>query len=255
MDEINHTQVDLSGEEEDFQEWFQIQIQKALSINSVKCKSVLFLSFEQPIANETNIRIHNIITSHKAFDTSFHANNSSQEKIIQFLRENIYSLFQNTFDYESIEKMNEKVINKKYIDENVTADDVWSGLLPSIAESTKWLTHFAQQLPGFDKFDLEDFSFLVHGGVLPLHTLKYNTFYRNNENYTILKNNVIYNKKNVNLLFGKNLSDLVFLFFKKARSLNLTEREFALFHPFILLSCDSKFFCVFMICNFAFILL
>lgn len=200
--------------------------------------SIVYLSLDIDESSnyEAHDKIRDILSVDKAIDLS---QSDSPENIIQFLRESVYDLYNKHLNIESLNRLHERYQQGDYRESN-DRDEIYAGLLESIANHTKWLTHFSQKFPGFHKFDTEDLSVLVASGTLCLYGFYFRDFYQNNDNQLILTNNILYTRARMNLLFEKNLIDLVFLFINKMHGLNLTECERALFYPLILLSCDGN---------------
>ena len=202
--------------------------------------SIVFLSLStnETVNLETTAKIQEILSADKAFDFTQNDANSTHENIIQFLRESTFDLYKKNSDAESLNKLHERYEKGDYFESNVI-DAIYAGLLETIANFTKWLTHLTQKFPGFHKFDTEDLSVLVSSAALSLFGFHFRSFYRNEENHLILANNILYSRAKMNFLFDKVLIDLVFLYVNLLNSLNLTECEVALFYPLILLSCDG----------------
>jgi hypothetical protein len=198
------------------------------------------LDIEEILMNETTkTKIRNIIMSETAYDCNTFKSKEGPENIVQFIRETINDLWIQNFNFEPANEYDERLKNNNYIHENIEKQDVWEGLLEAISKFTKCLTNFAKKCPGFNKFDEEDFSNMVHSASLSLYGFKNRHFVRNNDSFKILSNNILYSRKLMDRLFEKKLVDLIFLFYRRLNELNLTDCETALMYPFILVSCDS----------------
>lgn len=108
----------------------------------------------------------------------------------------------------------------------------------SVTEHTKWLVKLARDLPGFDKFNTEDLSILVHCAVGLTYAFEANQFYIGDECWNISHNKIRCTRKRLNQL-GKFDTHLMFELHKTLNELNLTETERILFYPLILSSANG----------------
>jgi hypothetical protein len=102
-----------------------------------------------------------------------------------------------------------------------------------------WLKQFTVQLPGFDKFDSEDFNSIVDTSTSLVFVLLLSEFFVDNQ-ITVIFKNVQMSNCAFEKLFGRIYTDLILNFFRDFNRLKLNDYEKALFFPFVLTSCNRK---------------
>ena len=180
-----------------------------------------------------------MITSEKAFNTIQEDKVKNPQNVIHFLTQSMSSLYEENKKY--LKNLNEILVKKDYIIvSNLEINLIWSCLLEMISNYTKWLTNFAKKCPGFHVFDDEDLSTQIASAVFFLYGFCFRKLVFNNNHIFVSKSNLFVSRQQMILLFGENLTDLLFLCYKILNELELTECEVSIFHPVILLSCDAN---------------
>lgn len=170
--------------------------------------------------------------------------NEEEIFLTAILKDKVFQLYKkHLLNSNLINQTTERLHKKDYIDannENISVNEVWTGLMGIVSEHTKWLTRFARELPGFNDLIEEDFAAMIFTSTLLLYEIQINRFVTNNENYTILSNRVQMNRKRMLKLFGMFLTELVFEFHSKFKSFELSDYELCMLYPFIMCSCNGK---------------
>ena len=112
-------------------------------------------------------------------------------------------------------------------------------MLDARLQSQSWLTDFARQLPGFDKFDLEDFNTIVEVSTPILLTVIFSEFFVDGQFKAVI-NNFEVTSRIAEIMVGRHLAELILDFSRDFNQLKFNEYEIALFFPFVLTSCNCK---------------
>lgn len=215
--------------------------------------SNLFLSLEVSENVETSFlnhfNIESILTNNNnlIFDSCnilarTSLNNANLIMFLSFLKNSTFQIYKkhikNSFIINNTVK---RLASKDYIQ---TQDNkrVFECLANTAEDFSQWATDFIKDLPGFNLFSSQDLLLIVKKSMWNLYSLQNSVFYKDDENYTILKENVQFTKSNMVKLFGSFRTHLIFNIHKYYNKLELNEYETALFHAFILTSISGKFF-------------
>lgn len=241
----------LLQQKEEFLTWFseQIKLLKNIDVKSGCLNLTLNIKHNKLDSGEereqSTISNYRLIESSNAMPKSLHLN---EEEIFltAILKDKVFQLYKkHLLNSNLINQTTERLHKKDYIDannENISVNEVWTGLMGIVSEHTKWLTRFARELPGFNDLIEEDFAAMIFTSTLLLYEIQINRFVTNNENYTILSNRVQMNRKRMLKLFGMFLTELVFEFHSKFKSFELSDYELCMLYPFIMCSCNVNSF-------------
>lgn len=199
--------------------------------------------------NREDYEIQNLLKHHRCFEAELIIPTTvigpeSELIIITLLKDKVYQIYKRHILNSSIlnatnERFKNKNLINELIDENLESYEIWINFMETISEFTKWLTRFSKELPGFNKLNIEDLSSIVFASVFPLFTVQVTPFVKNNENYTIINNNIQLTRKRMIQTSEIVITDLLFEFYSRFQSLNLTEQELCLIYPFLLTSCNG----------------
>ena len=96
--------------------------------------------------------------------------------------------------------------------DNVSVSQILTSIHETHKEFTNWLSIFAKELPGFDKFNQEDFMTIVSSSFqLGLHV---KDLYFNNDLYVITSNGYQLSRNRMNIGFGS-FTRYIFLHFSE----------------------------------------
>jgi len=189
----------LLQQKEEFLTWFseQIKLLKNIDAKSGCLNLTLNIKHNKLDSGEereqSTLSNYRLIESSNAMPKSLHLN---EEEIFltAILKDKVFQLYKkHLLNSNLINQTTERLHKKDYIDannENISVNEVWTGLMGIVSEHTKWLTRFARELPGFNDLIEEDFAAMIFTSTLLLYEIQINRFVTNNENYTILSNRV-----------------------------------------------------------------
>ena len=179
-----------------------------------------------------------IVSNSQIAQYFINSNNEDYLIFISILKDKVYQLFiefkdklRMPFDSnrELIKKMDEKDQS------HVTSEMILKRLIRSFSVFARNLTKFVRYIPGLDVLSIEDLEIILSEQVYLLHLLRYAKTFVNGECYTVLEG-IQMRRCWFEIFRGKYATDLIFEFFRVFNSLNLTERELAVFYPFVLCS-------------------
>ena len=210
----------------------------------------IMINFDETFqTNKIDFELQNLLKHHRIFESELlipvtSIQPESELIIISVLKDKVYQLYKKHITFSNvINNTNESFRNKSFYDlsiDDVEAYKIWISFMETISDFTRWLTRFAKELPGFNNMNIEDFSTMVFAAVFPLYTVQVTPFVVNDENFTVISNNLRFTKKRMILASEKVITNLLFEFHMRFQSLNLTEQELCLFYPFLLTSCNGK---------------
>lgn len=172
--------------------------------------------------------------------------NKGQQEIIKLsiLKDKVYQIYKYHIQKSPlINSTRERLENGDYIDsdaENITIEHLNKAIMCNISEYTKWITLFVKDLPGFDRFDLTDFTQMISNCSLLSMAIHLNEFFINGESYQITPNGYQLSRSRMNAGFGTFITSLFFLINEKTKKLDLSHNEKAIFYPFSIFSSKSK---------------
>lgn len=211
----------------------------------------IVINFDEDF-KETRVdyEIQNILKHHKLFEAELIIPTTlirpeSELVIISLLKDKVYQIYKkHILSSKIISQTNERLQNENLSsmlnNKDLEPYEIWINFMETISDFTKWLTRLAKELPGFNKINIEDLSTMVFASVFPLFTVQVTPFIHNNENYTIINNNIQFTRKRMIQASQTVITDLLFEFHHRFQSLNLTEQELCLIYPFLLTSCNRK---------------
>jgi len=122
-------------------------------------------------------------------------------------------------------------------------------LLDTLLDFAKWIFDFVNDLNSISSHTLckLDLSTLITQTIYYLCIINTVRFYKDKESYTILKNGLQMSSKRFIMVFGYELTGIVSKVYTKFKALDLSENELALFHAFVLTSCNRKLYYLFLL--------
>lgn len=190
--------------------------------------------------------VQNILNRHSTFRTANIVSKTSINEnfiiYISLLKNKAYQTYNlNIVKSSILNNHHKRLLSGDYIKltEYVDQRTVWNCFLNSQTEFLAWLTEYARQLPGFDKFDAEDFQTIVDSSLTLLLGVQISEFVQEHENYAIFQH-IQLCRKRMWVLFGKMFTSLLIEFHRDLNNLKLTDYELSLFYPFALLSCNGN---------------
>ena len=106
----------------------------------------------------------------------------------------------------------------------------------------KWLIDLIKSWPYFTDLSDIDLAALIHKSQFIAFAFKISEFKVNGECYSVFEDNIWHSRKVMIKYYGYETTQKSFQIHDKINELRLTEKERALFYPFILTQCDSKLF-------------
>lgn len=190
--------------------------------------------------------VQNILNRHSIFKSSNIIGKTSINEnfiiYISLLKSNIYQKYRINIPLSRVLKNNkERLENGKFIREDQLIDSETNEkcFKNSLIEFKNWLKIFVKSLPGFDKFDDEDFQSIIDSAATLLLGVHLSEFHKNDESF-IIAENVQLTKARYIQLFGETLSEYIFKFHSSFNQLKLTDYELVLFYTFILSNVNTN---------------
>ena len=106
----------------------------------------------------------------------------------------------------------------------VKIDKIWENYFLTLMENSEWLSEYARELLGFDKFDQEDFASIIESASPLLLGVHWSEYVKSNESFKMIHNIHLTNER-IHLIFGSVLAELITQFDRNFSQLNLTEYE------------------------------
>ena len=203
---------------------------------------------QESMSYMNTFNVQNILNRHSTFRTAnIVAKTSINENFIIYislLKNKAYQIYKlNIENCELVSNIRNRTSTGDFIrpDQHVDEKTLLNLFVTAQSQVLTWLNVYAKQLPGFNKFDNEDFSNIIESSICLLLAVKVSEFVKEDENYTIFQNVQIC-KSRMSVLFGHSFADLILQFHKDFNQLELIENEMALLYPFVLTSCNRKHF-------------
>jgi len=194
--------------------------------------------------NQFNVQ--NILNRHSIFKSSNIIGKTSINEnfiiYISLLKSNVYQKYRINIPLSKVLKNNkERLENGNFIrgDQLIDSEIIENSFKNIKVEFKIWLKNFAKNLPGFDKFDDEDFQSIIDSGATLLLSVHLSEFHKNDESFIIGENFQLTKARYIQL-FGNTLSENIFKFHSSFNQLKLTDYELALFYTFILSSVNTN---------------
>ena len=181
----------------------------------------------------------------KTFFTELFVNTENESIIflLSLIRDKSYQLYIDfTKPLESNLKIAKEIAQsntKIFPGHDCCIDEVWKSYTNELSSHIKAYVLYARELPGFNKMDVDDFSAILNDSIPPIFGLKITKFFIDDECYLLI-DHIQLSRKWMNLLIGKNVSDIIFEFHNKLHSLNITNQELALIFPYVLTSAGKS---------------
>lgn len=138
------------------------------------------------------------------------------------------------------------LLNKRTIikdaDNDYAPEKIASSFLKTTYNQNKWLIDLIKSWPYFTDLSDIDLAALIHKSQFIAFAFKISEFKVNGECYSVFEDNIWHSRKVMIKYYGYETTQKSFQIHDKINELRLTEKERALFYPFILTQCDSKLF-------------
>lgn len=228
----------------------KIEKEKVFQLNSpIECSHELknFLSLNKfPISDQKDESFQLISPN---YYSEYFLNNQNQVSvfILSSLKDRCYTLFSQynlefRIQYENIKRLlsNGFKIEDLQNSQNIPFEIVRKENLKKLKQYIKTCILYGQDVPGFDKLDIQDFQKVVINRIFIILGLLSSKLFINNEYYLPATDNVYFTRSLMEKIIGKELTEQTLAFYNNFSLLNLSDFEIAVLIPFILTS-PSKY--------------